>query len=67
MKSCIQNYKKRNISIRCERCGSKNVRRDADAAWNETNQTWELVAVYDHATCEECGGETTLEKKIIEC
>lgn len=44
----------------CATCGSEDVRRDADAAWNKNTQEWELCAVYDHATCEQCGGETRL-------
>ena len=44
----------------CAKCGSEDVRRDADARWNVELQQWELCAVYDNATCEECGGETRL-------
>lgn len=50
----------KKIHICCKHCGSKDVRRDADAAWNEETQQWELVTVYDNATCEKCGKETTL-------
>jgi len=44
----------------CAKCGSDDVRRDADAAWNPETRKWELCATYDNATCEACGGETTL-------
>ena len=44
----------------CSTCGSDDVRRDADAAWNVDRQEWELCTVYDNASCEKCGGETRL-------
>ncbi len=47
----------------CATCGSENVRRDADAVWNVEKQEWELCAVYDNATCEQCGGETRIEEQ----
>lgn len=50
--------KRHRIDIHCGACGSRDVHRDADAAWNVKTQEWELVAVYDNATCEQCGGET---------
>lgn len=48
------------MRIICAVCGSEAVRRDADACWNVALQQWELCAVYDNATCEQCGGETRL-------
>ena len=48
----------------CAACGSEDVRRDADAVWNKKTQEWELCAVYDNATCEECGGETRILESI---
>jgi DNA-directed RNA polymerase subunit RPC12/RpoP len=50
------------IEIVCSVCGSYDVRRDADATWNVEKQEWELIAVYDNATCEHCGKETTLQE-----
>ena len=50
----------------CAKCGSEDVRRDADAVWNVELQQWELCAVYDNATCEDCGGETRLVEVDIE-
>lgn len=50
------------IGMRCSVCKSEDVRRDADAAWNEEAQEWELCAVYDNAVCERCGGETSIEE-----
>lgn len=42
------------IQIVCALCGSANVRRDAYAAWNTDLQEWELSAVFDNSTCEDC-------------
>ena len=50
------------IKMVCSKCGSDDVRRDADACWNAERQEWELCAVYDNATCEKCKGETSLEE-----
>lgn len=54
------------MGMRCSVCKSENVRRDADAAWHAEVQEWGLVAVYDNAVCEECGGETRIEEFEIE-
>jgi hypothetical protein len=52
----------KKIKIVCSNCGSEDVRRDADASWNEETQEWELLCVYDNATCEDCEGETSLKE-----
>lgn len=44
----------------CAECGSENVRRDAWASWNETEQDWELSHTFDYAHCDDCDGETTI-------
>jgi hypothetical protein len=46
----------------CATCGSRNVRRNADVVWNIGSQCWEIVAIYDSADCEDCGGETSLKE-----
>lgn len=51
--------------MRCAYCGSLSVRRDADAEWDEGRQEWVLVAVYDQATCEDCGGETSIDEEVL--
>jgi len=48
------------IQIFCNYCGSKDVRRNADVKWNEEKQEWEIVSLFDDATCEACKGDTTL-------
>lgn len=55
-------YPESPIDIVCSHCGSRDVRRDADATWNAGHQAWELCAVYDQAHCEQCGGETSLSE-----
>lgn len=54
------------IGMRCRTCKSEDVRCDADAGWDEQTQAWELVAVYDNAVCENCGGETRIEEFEID-
>ena len=44
----------KKVKMVCETCGGEDVRRDASVAWDTETQTWELVAVYDSATCETC-------------
>lgn len=45
------------IRMRCPNCGSEAICKDAWAAWDETNQRWELGGVYDHETCIGCERE----------
>ena len=40
--------------MRCPHCGSEAICKDAWAAWDETNQRWELGGVYDSETCIGC-------------
>lgn len=57
---------KRGIRVVCRACGGEHVRRDADAIWNVEKQQWELGEVYYNATCDDCGGETSLAGVRIE-
>jgi len=50
------------LQMVCSTCGSTEVRRDADAAWNPEKQAWELVTTYDNATCEDCEGECSIKE-----
>ena len=54
------------IDIVCSHCQSRNVRRDAYAAWNVTTQKWELCAVFDQGYCEDCGGEARLTEVSLQ-
>lgn len=51
------------IRMCCATCGGENVKRDAWAEWNVELQMWELGQFFDHAACDDCGGET----RILEC
>lgn len=53
----------KNITMICGICGGTNVRRDADAMWNDELQTWEIAGLYDNATCDDCGKNTRIEEK----
>jgi hypothetical protein len=45
----------------CKVCGSSDVSRDAEVAWDVKNQEWTLKCVQDQAFCNgECGRETYL-------
>lgn len=49
----------------CSKCGSTNVRRDADVAWNAQSQAWELAGVYDAAVCIDCGHNGNLAERLL--
>jgi hypothetical protein len=49
----------------CSKCGSKEVRRNADTAWSEKNQCWEIVSLFDSCTCEVCEEEVSVEEKLL--
>lgn len=42
----------------CETCGSERVWRDANAAWDEENQCWDLLNMFQHEWCDDCDAET---------
>lgn len=50
----------------CERCGSSDVRRNADCAWSVESQSWEIVALLDDTCCETCGRERDLVEIPVE-
>lgn len=50
----------------CRYCGSTNVSRDAEAAWDVKRQEWSLKCVQDQGFCDgECGQETTIAMKKL--
>ncbi|MBN06090.1 hypothetical protein [Ponticaulis sp.] len=55
------------IRMRCPHCGSEAICKDAWAAWDETNQRWELGGVYDSETCIGCerDGDEMFERTDI--
>ena len=48
--------------MRCSRCHSPNVMRDAWAVWNAATQEWELGPIFDHSACDDCGAEECIEE-----
>ena len=48
--------------MRCSRCHSPNVMRDAWAVWNAATQEWELGPIFDHSACNDCGAEECIEE-----
>jgi DNA-directed RNA polymerase subunit RPC12/RpoP len=54
---------KKPVIYVCGYCGSDNVQRLGDTAWCVQTQQWELVTVYDSATCEACECGTRLVEK----
>lgn len=46
---------------RCSHCHSKDVVRDAWASWSFERQEWELGQAFDHAYCEACESDSTIE------
>lgn len=54
------------IQMVCERCGSSDVRRNADCAWSVESQSWEIVALLDDTCCETCGRERDLVEIPVE-
>lgn len=55
----------KKVRMKCSRCGSTRVVRDAAAVWNEKTQEWEMTTVFDHADCDECDSETTIIEEPI--
>lgn len=51
----------KNVGHVCSVCGSRDVRRNADCSWDEVEQKWVVEVVFDAASCENCGGETSLD------
>lgn len=54
------------INVVCRDCGSDEVRRDADVAWNPESQQWELNAIYDAGWCCECDCQSLVDEKITD-
>lgn len=50
------------IAIICKTCGSDDVRFNADVVWDAPRQRYDIVAVFQNVTCEDCGGETSVKE-----
>lgn len=51
-----------HIKHTCATCGSDDVRANADLEWSTENQEWEVCSIFDDASCEDCGGETSINE-----
>lgn len=50
----------KRVEPRCIKCGSRNVTRDANAAWDTELQRWVLGGTMDTMGCENCGSTDTV-------
>jgi len=55
----------KKVRMICADCGSKNVRRDAWASWNEEKQDWQLHNVFDDVFCEDCNDLSGIEQEEV--
>lgn len=56
---------KNPIDMFCDECGSNEIRCDAFAYWDLTEQKWELSSTYDLTVCNVCGAENCAEERPI--
>lgn len=57
----------KKVKYVCRDCKSDNVSVDAFVDWNEETQAWDLIhAVYDYATCHDCGDSTKLDEVTLD-
>lgn len=49
----------------CATCGSDNIRKTGDLTWNAKEQKWEVAAIFDDASCEECDGECKVNERRL--
>jgi len=47
---------------RCAHCHSEGIVLDAWACWSFDRQSWELGQTFDHAYCEACESDCTIEE-----
>ncbi len=53
------------IKMKCTKCGSTDVRKDAWAEWDEDLQDWVLGSVFDEAFCFKCDGPCSIEEEDV--
>lgn len=56
---------KTHSRISCETCGSEDVRFNADAVWDAPRQQFDIIAVFQNVTCEDCGVETSIQEEPL--
>lgn len=54
------------VTVRCAACHGERILRDAWACWSYERQEWELGQVFDHAYCETCERDCTLEEATMD-
>lgn len=52
------------VKMVCNKCGSENVSNDALVRWSVRAQDWQISAVLDNATCEECGNDGSVINEV---
>lgn len=45
----------------CNVCGSEQIVRDAWVSWDAESKEWQPTTVFDHAYCQSCEGESSIE------
>lgn len=45
------------MRIKCDKCGSVDIRWDAVVEWSELNQDFAIVDILDNCWCEPCSSE----------
>ena len=59
---------RRRVRMVCAYCGSENVIVYAEAYWDKSSQQWLFGDFQDMDDwCNDCGKETTVEERAIEC
>ena len=54
------------VTYVCESCGSKEIKYDAWAYWDEESQALALDSTYEHVYCISCDNSTKPKEIIIE-
>jgi ribosomal protein L37AE/L43A len=52
------------MKLLCPKCKSESIVRDASAAWNADESTWELVGLCDNFTCDDCNESFVTPEKV---
>lgn len=45
------------FEMRCPKCGSPNIARDASVRWSYDEQAWILSGLQDNIACQDCGAD----------
>ncbi len=53
--------------MKCSKCGSYSIVRDATAEWDYSSQEWMLAGTHDHNICNSCGEENCAVEELVHC